>query len=186
MCNTLQAAIACSLISASVLHAQVRGASAGTRAAIPMCRASDLSLGTDAENGSFDGMSHSGTLLVVRNLGPVACTVPARPELTFLDGVKQGSKPLPLKLEIPGSRFMHPGPVMLPVVIAPQAEVTSKLRWVSGEVYEQSVCYTPAAIAIAFRGESQQTPLTSRMCGDRTKGVTYEQTPLVPDPRSAF
>ena len=88
---------------------------AGARLAAPPCKASDLSLGTDDENGSFNGMSHLGTLLVLRNLSTTACSVPARPEISFLDASKSKASPLPIKLEIPGAKFMHPGPVMLPV-----------------------------------------------------------------------
>ena len=144
-----------------------------------MCTASDLSLGTDDENGSFNGMSHSGTLLVLRNLSPTACRVPQRPELTFLD---KGSKPLPMTLEIAGAKFMHPGPVLVPVVVAPDAEVTSKLRWVSGEVYDNSVCADPVALVMTLQGETQQTPLAAHLCGNKEKGVTYSATPFAVDP----
>ena len=125
-------------------------------------------------------MSHSGTLLVLRNLGTaVACRVELRPEIGFVDG----AKPLPITLEIPGARFMHPGPVMMPVVIPPGAEVTSKLRWVSGEVYENSVCFTPTAITVTIQGQVQQSGLAAHLCGDKAKGVTFEATPLAADPR---
>lgn len=179
------AALPLALVSQVAQFAGVRG---GMRASIPMCKASDLSLGTDSENGSFNGMSHAGTLLVLRNLSSVACRVPARPEIGFADEAKQGgSTPqgvlLPIRLEIPGARFMHPGPVMVPVVIAPGAEVTSKLRWVSGEVFDSNLCFNPTAITVTIGGEVQQAALGAHICGDKAKGVTFQATPLAPDPQ---
>ncbi|MGI4756418.1 MAG: DUF4232 domain-containing protein [Janthinobacterium lividum] len=160
--------------------AQRKGATgpAGADPSIPMCEANDLSLATDDENGSFNGMSQAGTLLVLRNLSPAACRVPQRPEITFL----QGTSVLDIKQEISGAKFMHPGPVLVPVVIVPEAEVTSKLRWVSGEVFDKSICVTPSAIAVAIGNSKQQVAVAAHICGDRAKGITFQATPLVPDP----
>ncbi|MGI4853691.1 MAG: DUF4232 domain-containing protein [Janthinobacterium lividum] len=146
-----------------------------------MCKPSDLSLGTDAENGSFNGMSHSGTLLVLRNLSPAPCRVPQRPTITFMDG----AKPLDVKLSIPGARFMHPGPVLVPVVVAPGAEVTSQLRWVSGEVYSHSLCVSPTAIAVKIGDETQQAALGAHMCGEQVTSISFEATPFAADPTYA-
>lgn len=156
------------------------GGPAGANQAIRMCKATDMSLGTDDENGSFNGMSHSGTLLVLRNLSLTSCRVPQRPQITFVD---KDNKPLSVVLDIPGARFMHPGPVLVPVVVAPDAEVTAKLRWVSGEVYDQSICADPAALVVTLEGGTQQTPLTAHLCGDKAKGVTFGATPLAVDPQ---
>jgi len=169
------------LLYSSAMSGQAQrggGTVPGMRASIPMCKASDLSLGTDSENGNFNGMSQSGTLLVLRNLSPSACRVPARPEIGFVDG-----SPLPITLEIPGARFMHPGPMMVPVVIAPGAEVTSKLHWVSGEVFDNNLCFNPTAIAVTLQGEVQRSSLAAHICGDKSKGVTFQATPLAPDPQ---
>ena len=178
------------------------GPVAGIRASIPMCKAGDLSLGTDSENGSFNGMSHSGTLLVLRNLSSMACRVPARPEIGFVgvstpgDAKGDGSTPsrsgssatgkatpLPIRREIPGGRFMHPGPVIIPVVVAPGAELTSKLRWVSGEVFDSNLCFNPTAITVKIEGEVKQAAFAAHICGDKAEGVTFEATPLAPDPQ---
>lgn len=181
----MKSAFSLALLTAALLQpltstAQAKTGPAGANPALPMCKASDLSLGTDDENGSFNGMSHSGTLLVLRNLSPAACRVPQRPELTF---VGKDNKPLRVTLEIAGAKFMHPGPVLVPVVVAPDAEVTSKLRWVDGEVYDNSVCADPVALVVTLQGETQQTPLTAHICGDKAKGVTYSATPLMVDPQ---
>ncbi len=178
-CSTLFAAVVfCAHLGSA--QANKAGGPAGANPAIPMCKASDLSLGTDDENGSFNGMSHAGTLLVLRNLSPTACRVPQRPEITFLD---KDNKPLPVKLEITGARFMHPGPVLVPVVVAADAEVTSKLRWVSGEVYENSTCVSPAAISVTLADGKQQAALAGQLCGDKTKGIPFEASPLAADPQ---
>lgn len=153
---------------------------AGANPAIRMCKATDMSLGTDDENGSFNGMSHSGTLLVLRNLSLTPCRVPQRPHITFVD---KDNKALPMTLNIPGSKFMHPGPVLVPVVVAPDAEVTAKLRWVSGEVYDQSVCADPLTMVVELEGRTQQTPLAAHICGEQAKGVTFSATPLAVDPQ---
>ena len=89
------------------------------------CSTAQLSFSLDDEGGNFNGMSHSGTLLVLRNFGPDACSVPGRPVVGFEDS---GHHSLPASLEVaPG---LHPGPVILPVVIPAGAEVTSEMRWV--------------------------------------------------------
>lgn len=150
---------------------------AGANPSMPMCKAKDLSLGTDAENGAFNGMSHSGTLLVLRNLSPVPCRVPQRPAITFLNGVT----PLEVKLDIPGAKFMHPGPVLVPVVVLPEAEVTAKLRWVSGDVYENSVCLSSTTVTVKIGDATQQSPLVAHICGDKAKGVTFQATPFIVD-----
>lgn len=181
-------AVASQLVSAAVCM-MVAGTSAGgaqthgsakapASAQVSLCKASDLSLGTDAENGSFNGMSHGGTLLVLRNLSAAPCRVPLRPTITFMDG----AKPLDVKLSIPGSRFMHPGPVLVPVVVAPGAEVTSKLRWVSGEVYSHSVCVSPTAIAVKISDDTQQTAMAAHLCGETATGLSFEATPFAVDP----
>ena len=41
-------------------------------------------MGTDDENGSFRGVNRSGTLLVLRNIGAVACSVQPFPVLRFV------------------------------------------------------------------------------------------------------
>lgn len=147
---------------------------------LPLCKASDLSLATDGENGSFNGMSHSGTLVVLRNLAPSACRVPPLAEITFLDRDK---KPLAIKTTVSGTRFMHPGPVVLPVVVASEAELTAKLRWVSGPVYDHNACLQPAYLSVTIAGQPILTPLNGgQLCGDQTVGISVERTRFITDP----
>ena len=149
------------------------------RPSLPLCKASELSLATDDENGSFNGMSHSGALVVLRNLAPSACRVPPLAEIVFEDA---SHKALPIKSTVAGARFLHPGPVVLPVVLPPGAELTAKLRWVSGEVYVHSVCLHPVFLSVAIAGQSLRTALTASLCGDQTSGVIVERTRFRTDP----
>ncbi|MFZ4171376.1 hypothetical protein ACEV60_22400 [Enterobacter ludwigii] len=48
---------------------------ADTMSILP-CEASDIAVHTDDHNGQYDGMSQSGTTLVLRNTGPGACMLP--------------------------------------------------------------------------------------------------------------
>ena len=144
----------------------------------PRCKAEQLSFSTDDENGAFNGMSHSGTLLVLRNVGPDACELPAIPDLTFSEGTHQ----LEVKREPLMPRFVHPGPVVLPVAVAPGAEVTTTLRWISGEVFADSVCVLTTGLAVEINGKMLHTSLGGHLCGDHAKGIYYQQGRLAPDP----
>ncbi len=143
----------------------------------PDCITSQVSLATDPEAGSFDGMSHGGTLLVIRNIGPDACTIPGFPVLTFRDAANAA---LAITREIPPG--MHPGPVIVPAIIAPGAEVTASLRWVSGDVFDHGKCLTPATLSITLGGKEIITPLAAQICGASPTRITYSATRLNPDP----
>ena len=162
------------------LHAQ-QGAATLPGANVPMCAADDLSLDTDDENGNFDATSHSGVLVVLRNVSSRACRVHAIPQIQFSD--KTG--PLKAKGEMAG--FTRPGlghgPVVLPVIVAAGAELTSSLRWVSGEVFDQNTCISPTTLSVTIQGGKQSTPLQAHLCGDTDHGgITFEQTRFALDP----
>jgi hypothetical protein len=148
-------------------------------ATVRPCTANQLSLALDGENGNFIGMSHDGTLLVLRNLGPSACSVPAFPTLVFRDAV--GTQ-LPITREIPGARGMHPGPVVLPAIIAPEAEVTATLRWVAGDVYDHGACVKPATLSVTIGTAQLTAGIGGQFCGSSATAITYTSTRLQPDP----
>lgn len=141
------------------------------------CHAAQLSLALDEENGNFNGMSHSGTLLVLRNLGPDTCTVPGRPTLGFEDA---SHHPLPASLEVP--RGLHPGPVILPVAIPVGAEVTSEMRWVSSDAYGANNGISPAFITLAIGSDKLQSNFTGRLFGPEGKHPSYSMTLFRRDP----
>ena len=148
-----------------------------SNAPIPSCSAAQLSFALDDENGNFNGTSHSGTLLVLRNLGPNACTVPRRPELDFEDAAHHS---LPISLEVP--RGMHPGPVIPPVVIPVGAEVTSQLRWVSGDAFGGNNSLSPAFIRLSIGADALRLKFTGRLFAAVGKQPTYSATLFKPDP----
>ncbi|WP_263384842.1 DUF4232 domain-containing protein [Granulicella arctica] len=146
-------------------------------AAVPACASNQISLATDSEGGNFDGMSHGGTLLILRNIGPDACSVPGFPVLIFRDAAKAT---VAITRQVPPG--MHPGPVILPAIIAPNAEVTASLRWVSGDVFDHGTCLTPATLSINIGGTELTTAFDYHLCGPTPAKITYESTRLVPDP----
>jgi hypothetical protein len=137
----------------------------------PPCAANALSLGLDAEDGNFDAASHSGILVVVRNIGPTACQIPRLPSIAFLDAA---GKTLDISAELAPVRGMHPGPVMLPLAIAPNAEATSTLTWISGQVFDHGVCLSPFQITVTVGGATLHAPFSGVICGQSatTIGVT--------------
>jgi hypothetical protein len=142
------------------------------------CVGSQLSLALDDEDGNFDGMSHSGTLFVLRNLGPGVCSLPARPMIGFEDAQQH---PVPVVLE--ATTGMHPGPVLLPVAVPAGAELTSELRWVSGDVYDGGSCVAPAVLKLTLVTSVLRVNFSGRqMCGPAGKPVGYSMTPLRRDP----
>jgi hypothetical protein len=157
------------------------------------CPASWLSLALDPENGTFNGMSHSGTLLVLRNLGPEVCTVPALPKLRFEDAQHH---PLAVKRKAPMG--MHPGPVMLPVAVPPGAELTARLLWVDGDVFSDgggngessASSASPAYLVVPVGGQAESrkdghalhTAFHGEMFGPHGQPPQYTQTPLHRDP----
>lgn len=138
----------------------------------PACAARQLTVSTDAQDGAFDGMSHSGTLLVVLNRSRRACSLPGLPTITLRDG--RGRR-LPITRRAP--QGMHPGPVVRPVVLAPHAQASIALRWVSAPVYDNGRCYAVRAIAVTIAGATARSPLRAQVCGSGG-AATFEQPAL--------
>ena len=141
------------------------------------CTAAQLSLSFDSEGGNFDGMSQSGTLLVLRNIGSQTCTVPGSPALIFEDA---SHTKLPISIETPPG--MHPGPVILPVAVPANAEATGELHWVSGEVYDNSQCFSPAFVAISIGTNVLRAPFTGHLCAPSGQDAKYRFAYLKRDP----
>jgi Protein of unknown function (DUF4232) len=160
-----------------ILAATAQASPVPSASSLISCTAAQLSLTFDDEGGSFHGMSQSGTLLVLRNVGSQTCTVPGRPPLAFEDASQQK---LPISLETPPG--MHPGPVILPVAIPVGAEATGELHWVSGEVFDQSRCFSPASIAISLGSDVLRTPFTGSLCGPSGQDAKYRFAYLKRDP----
>lgn len=149
----------------------------GQAASIPVhsddCLPSQLTLSLDSRNGEFDGMSQSGTLLALRNTGHTACTLTPLPALIFEDTKQQS---LTVKRRIP--RGMHPGPVLLPVAIAPGQTVASKLHWVASDAFDAGNCITPAFVSLQMKGSTLRVPFGHRMCAAAGDTAYFDQPPL--------
>ena len=138
----------------------------------PLCRADQLHLTTDSKTGDFNGMSHSGTLLLVRNRSSRACAIQPIAQITLLDSA---GKDLRAKGVLPGARFLHPGPVVLPITLPAGATATAGLRWVSGPVFEHNACISPTQLRVDFGSADLNAPLSGTLCGDASTGVTFDQ-----------
>jgi hypothetical protein len=141
------------------------------------CSEAQLTLRLDGENGAFDGMSHAGGLLILRNLGPRACAMPSRPKLVFEDAQHR-----PLAISLQASPGMHPGPVLLPVAIPVDAEVTARMRWVSSDAYGAHNCVAPAFLTLPIGKESLRVPFKGQFCGPAGQEPRYSLALLTRDP----
>jgi hypothetical protein len=140
----------------------------------PACRADELTVRTDAGDGEFSGMSHAGTRLVVRNTGRAPCLLPGLPTVVFLDA--RGAEQPSVRQAPPG---MHPGPAVLPVRLAPGAEAMTTLRWVSGEVYDRSRCFTAARVRVRFGASTViEGPMQAHVCTQGDAPAKVEQPPM--------
>ena len=153
-------------IAACSSHAPV---ASPTPAAADTCRASQLGFSVDSGDGRFNGMSHSGTMLTVRNSGTAACTLPAQPQPVLTGADK---RPLDIIAQAPNA------PAPSTIQLAPGAAVESEMRWVSGNVYEDGHCESPAFIDLAIGGEKVSTAFTGHLCGAGGKPSTYTLTPF--------
>jgi hypothetical protein len=141
--------------------------------AVTSCSGARIAAHAGSDAGAFDGMSHSGTLLTLRNRGPSPCILPGLPRLAFLDAAHRR---LPIARRPPFG--MHPGPVVLPVRLAAGVVATTKLRWVDGPVYTRNACMKVAALRIAWPGGATTIPLAATICGPRGAAAGISQPPL--------
>ena len=154
-------------------------------AVIAACTAQQITLRTDAENGAFDGMNHSGTLVVLTNRSARACNVQAFPVITFENGAGESlgivtQRKTPFSGPIVNGRPLplgH-GPVVRPIVLQPQAMVGAQLHWVSGAVYDRSVCFDASRVVVGIGAAVKRTDLTAHICGPDTSHVSVSTTRL--------
>lgn len=139
----------------------------------PPCQPKQLALSLDDGGGDFNGMSHGGTYFMLRNRGSRACQIPARPDVVFLDANDQT-----LQTSMQTTPGMHPGPVLLPVVIPPHATVKASLRWVTGEVFDDSHCSDAASLRVSIGEGAVTAPLSAHLCGARAQGPQYQYVPF--------
>lgn len=134
------------------------------------CPASQLAITLDAGDGRFNGMSHSGTMLVLRNIGSESCTIPARPTPTFTDSNNQ---PLAISAN-ETSRAQSPS--ALPITLAGDQTATSDMRWISGDVYGNGHCESPAHMTLAMGKQIISTSFRGHFCGAGGEPSLYTLT----------
>lgn len=143
---------------------------ANTLSILP-CEASDIVVHTDDRGGLYDGMSQSGTVLVLHNTGPGACMLPPRPVLTFSDAAHH-----PMPVERRTVRGMNPGPVLPPVIVPADGELQILLRWVSSDAFDGGNCIRPALVSLDLTGGSLSVPFDRQMCAAKGSTGYYSQS----------
>ncbi|WP_242182298.1 DUF4232 domain-containing protein [Sphingomonas sp. CARO-RG-8B-R24-01] len=138
----------------------------------PPCRAAQLRLSLDGKDGDFNGMSHSGVELSLRNHGP-ECTLQALPTIAFFDA---RGRVLPATRRAPVG--MHPGPAMLPVRISGGHRAATALRWVSGPVFPTNRALRAASVTVRIGNTSLRSPITALLYGAADQPAGFDQPPL--------
>ncbi len=134
------------------------------------CVPAQLAFTLDAGNGRFDGMSHSGTALTLRNTGKQPCNIPARPMASFMGANRQPSAHV---IPTPPAAGTGAAP---PLTLAPGASVSSDMRWVSGDVYPGGHCESPAAVTLALGKHTISAPFAGHLCGAGAEPSRYTLT----------
>ncbi|MGV3346700.1 DUF4232 domain-containing protein [Enterobacteriaceae bacterium LUAb1] len=161
---------ATAIILLQIQSTQTVSAASETPHVATQCQASQLKVFLDDGNGEFDGMSHSGVHLNLRNISRQTCTLSALPDLTFADQQYRS-----LQAERRSQPGMHPGPVLLPISLAPGQRVQASLRWVSSNVYDNGKCLTPSFIQV---NNSGWLPFNRMMCTEANSIEYINQSPL--------
>lgn len=135
------------------------------------CGSSDIEIHTSDQSGLYDGMSQSGTTLVLHNTGPRACMLPPRPTLIFSDAAHH-----PMAVERRTVRGMHPGPVLPPVIVPADRELQILLRWVASDAFDGGNCIRPAFVSLNLDGGTLTVPFDRQMCAAKGQTDYYSQS----------
>lgn len=145
----------------------------------PSCHRHDLTWRTDAKAGDFNGMSHSGTMLVLHNSGKTACTLPRRPgiALSAADGRTIDTRTIPAAGGT-GTRQRNTGSLDL----AAGEDARASLRWVSGPVYDRAHCVDATHLLLRLPDGGPDSridgPLNAHLCGRPGQPIEIEQGDL--------
>lgn len=135
------------------------------------CESSDITVHTDDHGGQYDGMSQSGTTLVLHNTGSRTCMLQPQPVLTFSDAEHH-----PMAVERRPVRGMNPGPVLPPVIVPADRELLILLRWVSSDAFDGGNCIRPATVSLSLRGGTLTLPFDHQMCAAKGQIGYYSQS----------
>ena len=132
--------------------------------AVPPCSVAQLRLTADDHDGNYNGMSHSGTELLIRNIGP-ACMLAANPTLDMRDArgrvVARGepSQPRGTPLRLGNGR---PGSI--------------ELRWVSNGVFAHNRHVDARFIVMRIGSRILRAPIDATLYSEAGDGFGFEQT----------
>ncbi len=156
-----------------LLFSLLMAAAPAVHAVLPPCRPAQLRLSAENADGRFDGMSHSGTELSIRNVGR-ACALPALPRVSMLD---RRGRVLPTVSEPSPDRPRGRG--MRPVRIAAGHRATIDLRWVSGAVFERNRSVNAATVSVRIGTGAIRARLGAALYGPAGGPVGFDQSPAV-------
>ncbi len=139
-------------------------------AALPPCRPAQLRLSADNPDGAFDGMSHSGAELSIRNVGR-DCALPALPLVQMLD---RRGRVLAAHSEPPAG--MHRGLVTAPVRLAAGHRASIVLRWVSGPVFDRNRSVAAEIVSVRIGAGSIRAALGANLFGEAGRAVIFDQS----------
>lgn len=137
------------------------------------CTKEQLSVSLDDRDGFYNGMSQSGTEMLLKNTASVVCSVSALPVLIFSDNLHRV-----LSVQQKYSRVMSPGSVLLPVNIEAGEKVRIPLRWVSGEVFEHTHCFRLEFISLKLPDGDLRLSFNRMMCAPEHESGYYVQSPV--------
>lgn len=141
---------------------------APAHAAVPACAATQLRLSADGRDGDFNGMSHGGSRLSIRNLGR-DCMLPARSQVLFY-----GADGKRIAVHTAWARGKPPERVR----IAAGHRAAMEVRWVSSRVYSHSRGLRAAWVGVRAGTALLRTPLDATLYGASGRPVEVRQTPL--------
>jgi membrane-bound inhibitor of C-type lysozyme len=148
----------------------VSGASAAQNP-LAACTPAQIAFSLDPGDGRFNGMSHSGTALVLRNFGPVTCTLPTPSLPTFNNANRH-------VLHITPRYSPHARPASSTITLAPGTAISSDLHWVSGDVYDGGHCVSPTSITLAIGGYTLTADFTGHLCAPHGQSPSVTATPF--------
>ncbi len=128
--------------------------------AAPACRAAWLVL-TAQDTGAGDAR-RQGMELRLRNAGPASCLVSPLPDVAVLDA--QGRR-LDVARTVPGTRFMHPGPVVPPLTLAPNAAVRASLHWDRVPRHVSDACHPLSSVGVSTAQGTVSAAVSGVLCG---------------------
>ena len=145
-------------------------AAPAAHAALPPCRPAQLRLSAENADGRFDGMSHSGTELTIRNIGR-ACALPALPRVEMHD--RRGR----LAAVREPATGRHRGRAIAPFRLAAGHRAAIDLRWVSGPVFERNRSVAAETVSVRIGTGAIRASLGATLFGPAGAPVTFDQNP---------